>query len=174
MRETAALALSLFACVATAADGPNTVDRRFMTDAAADAMAEVALGRLAAEKASSDDVKSFGRRMVGDHGKAHAELASLAAAKGVELPADLRPEHKAAERTLRGLSGPDFDAAYMAHMASEHEKAVRLFTRQASSSADPELKAWAGRTLPALRRHLERARELHSSRPGRDAEAPTR
>jgi Domain of unknown function (DUF4142) len=34
--------------------------------------AEVALGQLAVEKASSNDVKKFGQRMVDDHSKANA------------------------------------------------------------------------------------------------------
>ena len=145
---------------------PNSVDRHFIADAAADGMAEVALGRLASERASSDDVKFCGRTMVDDHTRANAELSSLAAAKGVELPRDMKPEHKAAERKLRDLSGAEFDAAYMAHMAKDHEKAVRLFTRQSTSGRDPDVKAWAGRTLPTLRRHLERARELAPPRSG--------
>ena len=174
MSKTAALALSLLACVAAAAGGPNTVDRRFMTDAAALGMAEVALGGLAAENASSDGVRAFARRLADDHGRAGAELAALAAAKGVELPADLPPGHKAAEHKLRGLSGAGFDAAYMAQVVLDHERAVRSFTGQATSGADPELKAWAAKLLPALRRHLERARDLRSSRRDRDVAAPTR
>ena len=177
MKHAAAIAFLVLAGVASADQGPqaaapktaapnaaapNSVDRHFMTDAAADGMAEVALGRLATEKAASPDVKSFGQMMVDDHTRANAELSSLAAAKSVDLPEDMKPEHKAAERKLRELSGAEFDSAYMTHMVKDHEKAVRAFTRQSTSGGDADLKGFAGRTLPTLRQHLERARELAS------------
>src|SRR5690606_5900401 len=41
-------------------------DRRFMTEAAQGGMAEVELGRIAAERASNEEVKRFGQRMVDD------------------------------------------------------------------------------------------------------------
>src|SRR5687768_18312704 len=74
---------------------PTASDRKFMTDAAADGMAEVALGKLAAEKGSTQAVKEFGKMMVDDHTKANAELKSLAEKKDVTLPAGPRPPHKA-------------------------------------------------------------------------------
>ena len=53
-------------------------DATFMKEAAEGGMAEVALGQLAVEKASSSDVKTFGQRMVDDHSKANDELKQLA------------------------------------------------------------------------------------------------
>ena len=52
-----------------------------MKGAAEGGMAEVELGRLAVEKASNDDVKKFGQRMVDDHSKANEELKEIAAKK---------------------------------------------------------------------------------------------
>ena len=49
-------------------------------------MMEVAMGKLAEEKGQSDDVKSFGKRMVADHSKANDELKSIAQQKGIKLP----------------------------------------------------------------------------------------
>src|SRR5262245_13126398 len=45
-------------------------DHKFVTEAANGSMAEVELGKLAQDKASSEQVKSFGKRMVDDHSKA--------------------------------------------------------------------------------------------------------
>jgi putative membrane protein len=127
-------------------------------------MAEVELGKLASEKASSDGVKGFAKKMVEDHSKANAELKSLAAAEGVELPAAPGPAHKALEARLRTRSGAEFDSAYMDAMVKDHEKAVKAFTRQSTGGGDPDVKEWAGKKLPALRRHLEMARDLAAGR----------
>ncbi len=86
-------ALSL-AGVAAAQDTPagkssslSANDKKFMKKAAKGGMMEVAMGKLAEEKGQSDDVKSFGKRMVTDHSKANDELKKIAAQKNVKLPA---------------------------------------------------------------------------------------
>jgi putative membrane protein len=160
---TAAVASSLVLAASLAA-APTSADRRFLSDAAADGMAEVALGNLASERAASDAVKDFGRKMVADHSKANDELKSLAAAEGVDLPAAPAPAHKALEVRLRKLSGAEFDSAYMAAMVKDHEEAVKSFTRQSTGGGDPGVKEWAGKKLPTLRRHLEAARDLAAGR----------
>jgi putative membrane protein len=65
------------------ATAPPAADAKFMKDAAADGKAEIQLGQLAADKASRDDVKDFGKMMVEDHKKADEELSALAAQKQV-------------------------------------------------------------------------------------------
>jgi hypothetical protein len=42
---------------------------------------------------------------------------------------------------------------------SAHRDAVDLFERYASGCDNSELKAWAGKTLPALKHHLEMAQQ---------------
>ena len=57
-------------------------DKTFMKKAAKGGMMEVAMGKVAEQNAQSDDVKSFGKRMVTDHSKANDELKSIASKKG--------------------------------------------------------------------------------------------
>src|SRR5882724_1074393 len=52
----------------------QTSDKKFAMDAAMGGMAEVELGKLAADTATHPDVKQFAQRMVEDHGKANDEL----------------------------------------------------------------------------------------------------
>jgi len=49
-------------------------------------LTEVALGKLAVEKGSSDAVKQFGQKMIDDHNKANDEPTQIAAAGGVKIP----------------------------------------------------------------------------------------
>src|SRR5690349_23415818 len=62
-------------------------DKTFMKKAAKGGTMEVAMGKLAEQNSQSDDVKSFGKRMVADHGKANDELKQIASQKNVTLPA---------------------------------------------------------------------------------------
>src|SRR5690349_17575985 len=80
-------------------------DRQFLDKAAQGGKAEVELGQLAQQKASSDDVKKFGERMVTDHSKANDQLQQLAAQKGITLPDKLNPKDQATKARLEKLSG---------------------------------------------------------------------
>lgn len=135
-------------------------DKEFVMKAAAGGMAEVSMGNLAVSQGSSADVKSFGTRMVSDHGKANDELAELATNKGLSLPAELDAEHKNKQDELSKKSGKDFDKAYAAAMVEDHEKDVAEFEKAANSAQDADLKAWAAKTLPTLQDHLKMAKEL--------------
>src|SRR4051812_49619891 len=84
-------------------------DSKFITEAAMGGMAEVKLGQLAVDKATSADVKQFAQRMVDDHSKANQELTELASSKSVTLPSDIGPKNQASMEKLSKLSGADFD-----------------------------------------------------------------
>ena len=51
----------------------NDADQQFMKEAATGGMADVELGRLAAQKGQNAQVRSFGNRMVRDYSKANSE-----------------------------------------------------------------------------------------------------
>jgi len=131
-------------------------DRQFVMEAAQGGMAEVELGQLATQKASSDAVKQFGQRMVTDHGKANDELKTLAQSKSITLPTDIG-KHKATKDKLEKLSGAAFDRAYMQEMLNDHRKDVSDFRKESQSGKDPDVKAWAAKTLPTLEEHLQMA-----------------
>src|SRR4051812_39822143 len=132
-------------------------DHGFVTKAAQGGLAEVKLGTLATQKASSPDVKQFGQQMVDDHSKANDELKQLASSKGITLPTDTDASHQAKYDRLSKLSGADFDKAYMKEMVSDHRTDVYEFRRESEHGSDPDVKAWAGKTLPTLEHHLQMA-----------------
>jgi putative membrane protein len=95
-------------------------DSKFVKEAAEGGMMEVELGRLATQKASNADVKSFGQRMVDDHSKANDQLKSLASQKGVTLPTTLPADMRQEMDKISKLSGAEFDKMYMSHMLKDH------------------------------------------------------
>ena len=135
-------------------------DRKFIKEAAEGGLAEVELGELALQKASSDEVKKFGQRMVDDHSKASDELKQVAGSKGVDLPTGLSAKDKATKERLSHMSGADFDKAYMQDMVKDHRKDVAEFQKESSSGSDPEVKQFASKTLPKLQEHLQTAESI--------------
>jgi putative membrane protein len=145
-----------------AKNGMAAADRKFMMNVARDGMAEVELGKLAAQKGNSDAVKQFGQRMADDHGKANDELKNLAQQKGLTVPTDLDSKHKQVMDRLSKLSGADFDRAYVNDMVRDHRKDVAEFKREADRAKDPDLKSWAQKTLPTLEDHLKQVQQLQA------------
>ncbi len=130
-------------------------DLAFMNSAAPGNMAEVELGKMASTEAASNDVKQFGQKMVEDHSKANDELKQLAAQKKVMLPPDVMPGHKQLMEKLSKLSGADFDKEYVKAMVEAHEKDVAAFENVSKTAADADVKAFATKTLPTLKMHLD-------------------
>jgi len=135
-------------------------DLAFMNDAAAGGMAEVELGKLAASKAQNAEVKAFAQKMIDDHSKAGEDLKNLAAQKKVTLPPDVLPTHKEVMNKLSKLSGADFDREYVKAMVEAHEKDVTAFNSVANTATDADVKAFAAKTLPTLKMHLEMIKEM--------------
>jgi len=112
---------------------------------------------MAQDKAASDSVKQFGKKMEQDHTKANDELKKLAADKGVQIPTALDKKHQNKIDKLAKASGADFDRQYMSDMVSDHKTDVKEFQKQADKGKDSDLKNWAGQTLPTLKEHLQLA-----------------
>jgi putative membrane protein len=133
-------------------------DRDFITKASADGHKEIELARIAEQKATSPAVKTLASRIHKDHTQADQELKSLAQSKGVTLPAP--PDHKA--ETARLEKDANIDRTYSNMMVADHKRAIALFER-ASMSKDADVKAFAEKTLPALREHLKLSQEAAAS-----------
>ncbi|MDB6018378.1 MAG: outer membrane protein [Pedosphaera sp.] len=137
-------------------------DYKFVQEAAEGGMTEVALGQLAADKASDPAVKEFGQRMAQDHSKANQELMQIASQKGAALPTSTTSAEQKEVDRLKGLSGTDFDKAYMKRMVKDHKKDVKEFENAAKKAEDPDLKAFAVKTVPVLQEHLQMAESVHA------------
>ena len=138
-------------------------DATFVKKAADGGMAEVSLAKLAQEKASNADVKSFAAKLEKDHSQANDDLKELASKKSITLPTEPSKNHKALHDKLAKLSGAEFDKAYVAAMLEDHQKDVREFSRVASSNGDADVKAFASKTLPTLKEHLQQVQDLSKS-----------
>lgn len=140
--------------------GTAVSDTTFLKKAAQGGMAEVELGQLATQKASSEEVKKFGQRMVDDHSKANDQLKQVAEQKHINLPTEPSAKDKATKARLEKLSGEQFDRAYMKDMVKDHRTDVAEFAHASKTARDPAVKSFAEQTLPTLREHLKQAEQI--------------
>jgi putative membrane protein len=144
--------------------GDKVSAAEFAKKAGAAGAAEVEMGKLGVEKATDADVKAFAQKMVADHTKANKELMAAAKAKGLEVPTEPDMMHKGMhEKFEHQKADTDFNHDYMEQMVRDHKKAVALFQSVANdTTADPEMRALAKKTLPTLEQHLADAQKLES------------
>ena len=110
--------------------GDRSDTREFINTMAVAGMAEVQLGKLAAERSQDPDVKAFGQMMVKDHTEANDELKQASPA-GVQLPTQLDEKHRELADRLTKLQGEEFDREFMKAMVEGHEEVADQLLRQA-------------------------------------------
>jgi len=146
-------------------------ERMFLQKAAEGGTAEVQLGKLATEKASADDVKAFGQKMVDDHTELNNQMAPIAESKGVALPRKMGKADQAEYDKLSALSGEAFDKEYVAYMVKDHHEDLREFRTAAMNTNDPDMKMALDKAAKVIREHMvmadKLAREKGLATPGR-------
>ncbi|WP_133557936.1 DUF4142 domain-containing protein [Pedobacter duraquae] len=128
----------------------------FVQKAAVGGMMEVDAANLALQKTKNPKIKEFAQLMLADHTKANDELKSIATQKGLALPASYPVAEKAHMDQMKALKEDGFDRHYIKMMVDDHVKTLDLF-RKAKLFGDPELKAFATKTLPTLEGHYRKA-----------------
>jgi putative membrane protein len=141
---------------------PTTAD--FVQEAAASDMFELESSKLAEQKGTGDE-KSFAQQMITDHTKTTNELKGMVSSGKVkaDIPTTLDTSHQSKLDKLKNATGRDFSSEFNSDQVSAHKDAVSLFERYAKGGDNPDLKDWAGKTLPTLQHHLDMAQDLGKS-----------
>lgn len=138
----------------------SELEQSYLQKATHGHQAEVLLGQLALQKASSDQVKQYGAHMIQDHERVSEDLQKLTSKEDGPLPGELSMPHQQIQRLLSQLSGKDFDKAYMSFMVLDHMKEIGEWEQRAKTITDPRVKHWTARMLPILKEHLEQGRAI--------------
>ena len=147
-----------------AAEGPggpgssmsqSYADQEFITHTLSNSAAEAEMSKLAAEKSSSSDVKSYGQKMVQIHSQLSTQLKPVAQTLG--LKADPKPSKKDRKQIdqLKTLSGDEFDQAYIKAMAKDQRHDVKTFKEEVTAAQSPTIKQAARMDEPVLSQHLQ-------------------
>jgi putative membrane protein len=132
----------------------------WLTEAMSANATEAEAGRLAQERASSQEVRQFGQRTVTDHRAELEELVALAAKHGLDpIRGPSMPLHRELIQNLMTRSGQEFDRFFMRSMVLEHRTAVRHY-ELALKEQPEDVAANAEKTLPVLREHLALAESI--------------
>lgn len=138
----------------------SQTDERMMKQLAEANLAEISVGKLAQDKAQSDEVKSFAKKMVDDHTKALDDLKQLAQSKSVTLPSEPGKQQMAMEKKLQALSGDKFDKQYLQQAGDRaHKETHRLLQRASTRAEDADLKNYASKVIATVEGHQQMAKD---------------
>jgi putative membrane protein len=151
------LALTMIPAKANAATDD---DKKFLAMAAQSDQNEIALSKLADQKATNPAVKAFAAKMITEHTKMSASMKPFADSWGLTPPAGPDDDHQKALDKLNGLSGADFDKEYISLMVDDHAKALTAFTDEAKDTKDVKFQAAVIKGKTAVAAHKNMAYDL--------------
>jgi putative membrane protein len=142
-------------------NGQNFGDQAFVTKALEGGKAEVELGKLAADKSQSNDVKQFAQKMVSDHSQMEEKwLMPVAKQIGVSEPKGPSKKDKKLIEKLQGLSGQEFDTEYIQAMVKDHKADLKDFQNEAQAAQDPNVKQIAEQGSKVISQHLQMIEQI--------------
>ncbi|WP_170319762.1 DUF4142 domain-containing protein [Polyangium spumosum] len=134
-------------------------DKKFVQVMAHENLIAVRAARIAVRKARNSKVEALALQELAEHADVNEELEALAKKHGVQMPTALHPVVADLLQRLANLQGNRFDRAYLHIVIEGHQFDVAILS-QALLSQDEDVKAFAAKNLPILRRHLQAAQEI--------------
>jgi putative membrane protein len=127
-------------------------DNTFIEQAALTGMAEIEISKLAISKTENPKLKKYATAMVKEQADSNVKLQQVAAENRLTLPEQLDARYLGVISELEGLSGEEFDKAFINIMKKSQDTTVALFDNAAGEpTLDVDLRVFANQELPALR-----------------------
>ena len=137
-------------------------DIEFANQATIGGLMEIQSAENALKRNLTAEEQTFVKQLIADHTKANDELATIAKTKSVTLPISLGADEQERLTKMSGIKDKDFNEEFLEHQITCHKKAIDLFEDEVNDGKDAELKAFAVKTLPHLKAHLETAKRLEA------------
>jgi putative membrane protein len=147
----------------TGVGAPVMGDKMFVKKAIMGNFNEIDSAKMALQKSNNQQVKDYAQKMIDDHQKMLDDLHTLAGQKNIKYKDEPNPEGKKLAAKLSGLSGPEFDKAYINGMVKDHKQDVREFQTEINSGKDQPTKDAAQKSLPIIQDHLQMVQGLQKS-----------
>jgi putative membrane protein len=119
--------------------------------------AEIEMGQLAQNNASSAKVKDLGQKLVDDHTQNKQQLEQIAQQKGVQLQDEAKPDEQSSKSKFENMKGAQFDKAFLQHERDDHAKLLQELKQQQDQIQDPDVKSFISQTIAAVQQHLDAA-----------------
>jgi putative membrane protein len=141
---------------------PLAPDSDFVQVATGNQLGTVQLSDIAVQRASTDMVKTFAKRMVADYRRVNDDLNTAAKEEGLKVATSMNAESKATFDVLSGLPETQLDQTYIRIMIRQLNGDVVVFQKEADAGKNPKIRAFASSRLSSLKDNLKLARDAAS------------
>lgn len=145
------------------ASGKQSANKDFLEKACKETSEETHVSRVVAQRSSNPNVRDFAQEVASSHASIDSDLEKLASNNGIAL----KNHDSDNTRIMEKWSKKDIDDLnedYVDAMVDSHEDTVELFQKAATNTdLDPAISEYARKSLPALQKHLARAKQLDKS-----------
>lgn len=130
-------------------------DQLFIKEALEMSLMEAQVGQLAVQKASREDVRNFGQKLIEDRARMDELMNQAAFQLGVVAPEQLSKHDRVVLETLGGLSGSQFDQAFLHWMVRDHKHSLGDFRLEAQVGSTKVAQNVASQGAEMIYEHLQ-------------------
>jgi len=120
---------------------------------------EIAIGKIAQEKASTDEVRAYAVQLVNDHTNADQMVLATAQKTGAHLRGVATARSKT-DQKLNSASGVQFDRMFLEQTSADHKKLMSELQQQREDASDDDIEALIDKIMPILQQHHDLAQIL--------------
>jgi putative membrane protein len=154
---------------ATTTAAPNAQDRAFLVAAHQSNLSEIAAGKAAQQKATTDVVRQHGELFIRDHTRLDASLQQVAKSLNVTLPTTPSAAQRATLASVSAKSGSAFDSAWLTSQIAGHKAAKAAGAKELASGSDASVLGLAKTAAPVVQMHLTMLEQATGSPTGVNA-----
>ena len=148
-------------------------DQTFMTQNAQTDMAEITVGQLAAQRATTAPIRQAAQTITADHQQVLSRLQDLARTLHVTLPNSPDASHQQLTQQLTATSGAEFDQAYLQAMIQGHQTSINQTHQEMQTGSNPQVIDFAKSYLPGAQKHLQMVQQLSTNAPASTSPSPS-
>lgn len=149
----------------TTTAAPSAQDRAFLVAAHQSNLTEMAAGKAAQQKATTQVVREHGALFIRDHTRLDASLQQVARTLGVDLPGTPNPAQQATLASVSAKSGSAFDQAWLTSQLAGHRAAKAAGSTEIATGSDATVVALAKTAAPVVQMHLSMLEQATGTTP---------
>lgn len=135
-------------------------DELFVRYEAQGSIYELAFAQLGQSRATRPEIRAYAATLVNDHEAYNGALRDLAGSKGITVPSSMANTDRKRLERLAGTRGTAFDGAFVQEAVRINGEDIRAFRKEASRTADPDIRSFVTRFLEVDEKHEAGARSL--------------
>jgi len=129
---------------------------------------EIAIGKVADEKASNSEVRDYADRLIKDHTAVDQAVAAAARTTKVVLHDKVEPRkgrqeiahRRLDEEKLKSATGANFDRLFLQQTSADHDDLIRALKQEREDASDDAIEGLIDKILPIFEQHEELAHLL--------------